>query len=190
MRVTKEKAAENRGRILKAAARLFRERGISGVGVDAVTEAAGLTHGSLYSQFGSKERLAAEALSYAIARSAAKLEGAESLKEYAALYLGETHRDAPGRGCALAALCCEMPRESGAVRQRFTEGLRRMVERVCKLMGSAATRRREEEALVVVATLVGALVLSRAVDDLTLSGRILKAAATAIRLGNEAAIKR
>ena len=62
MRVTKEKAAENRARILAAAARLFRERGLSGVGVDTLGEAAGMTHGSLYSQFGSKERLAAEAL--------------------------------------------------------------------------------------------------------------------------------
>ena len=58
MRVSKEKSAENRERILEAAARLFRERGLSGVGVDALTEAAGLTHGSLYSQFGSKSRLA------------------------------------------------------------------------------------------------------------------------------------
>src|SRR2546423_15598677 len=57
MRVSKEKAAENRDRILKTASRLMRERGISGVGVDALTEAAGMTHGSLYSQFGSKERL-------------------------------------------------------------------------------------------------------------------------------------
>ena len=72
MRVTKEKAAENRARILGAAARLFRERGLSGVGVDALGEAAGMTHGSLYSQFGSKERLAAEALAEALSRSASK----------------------------------------------------------------------------------------------------------------------
>ena len=45
----------------------MRERGISGVGVDALTEAAGMTHGSLYSQFGSKERLVEEAIGYAIA---------------------------------------------------------------------------------------------------------------------------
>src|SRR4029453_19471616 len=61
VRVSKEKAAENRERILLAAARLMRERGISGAGVDALTEAAGMTHGSLYSQFGSKERLLEEA---------------------------------------------------------------------------------------------------------------------------------
>ncbi len=49
MRVSKEKAAENWERILTEAARLFREHGLTGVGVDALTEAAGLTHGSLYS---------------------------------------------------------------------------------------------------------------------------------------------
>jgi hypothetical protein len=49
MRVTKEKAAENRERILTEAARLFRERGVSAVGMDALAEAAGMTHGSLYS---------------------------------------------------------------------------------------------------------------------------------------------
>ena len=65
MRVSKEKAGENRERILTEAARLFREHGLSGIGVDALTDAAGLTHGSLYSQFGSKERLAAAALSHA-----------------------------------------------------------------------------------------------------------------------------
>ena len=54
MRVTKERAAENRERILTEAARLFRERGVSAVGMDALAEAAGMTHGSLYSQFDSK----------------------------------------------------------------------------------------------------------------------------------------
>ena len=67
MRVSKEQAAENRERILKEASRLIRERGISGTGVDALTEAAGMTHGSLYSQFGSKERLVEDAVAYAIA---------------------------------------------------------------------------------------------------------------------------
>ena len=60
MRVSKEKAAQNRERILNSAARLFREHGIDATGVDAITEDAGLTHGGLYSQFGSKEVIAAE----------------------------------------------------------------------------------------------------------------------------------
>ena len=69
MRVSKEQAAGNRARILTATARMIRESGINGVGVDALTKAAGLTHGSLYSQFGSKERLVAEALETAAAAS-------------------------------------------------------------------------------------------------------------------------
>src|SRR3954449_11118424 len=72
MRVTKEKAAENRERILAEAARLFRERGVSAVGMDDLAEAAGMTHGSLYSQFESKEHLATEALGRAFDASAAK----------------------------------------------------------------------------------------------------------------------
>ena len=73
MRVSKEKSAENRARILDAAARLFREQGVSGVGVDALTEAAGLSHGSLYSQFGSKERLADEAMQHALQMTSARM---------------------------------------------------------------------------------------------------------------------
>src|ERR1700675_854400 len=61
LKVTKEKATENRAALLKAASRLFRERGIDGVGVAEISKKAGLTHGALYAQFPSKEALAAEA---------------------------------------------------------------------------------------------------------------------------------
>src|SRR5436190_5168531 len=120
MRVSKEKAAENRERILKAAAQLIRERGISGAGVDALTDAAGMTHGSLYSQFGSKERLVEEAVSYAITAKEHEIPEVFALREYVSEYLSAAHRDAPGSGCPLAALACEMPRQSRGVRERFT----------------------------------------------------------------------
>jgi TetR/AcrR family transcriptional repressor of nem operon len=175
MRVSKEKAAENRERILKAASRLFRERGLS-VGVDEVASAAGMTHGSLYSHFGSKERLAAEALRYALAGSASKYAGVETLADYAARYLSIQHRDRPGAGCAVAALGNEAPRQGSAMRAAFTEGLRRMVQR---LSGLARRQRRrgqdDDEALAIAATLIGGIVLARAVDDEELSDRILAA---------------
>ena len=50
----------------------MRECGISGAGVDALTEAAGMTHGSLYSQFGSNERLVEEALEHVNSGNAMK----------------------------------------------------------------------------------------------------------------------
>jgi TetR/AcrR family transcriptional repressor of nem operon len=176
MRVSKEKAAENRERILKAAARLMRERGISGVGVDALTEAAGMTHGSLYSQFGSKERLVEEAVAYAITAKGQELPEVFAVSDYISDYLAAAHRDAPGSGCPLAALCCEMPRQSRGVRERFTVGLRGMVRRLSNRSSpEKKQRQRDEEALATVASLVGAVVLARAVSDPKLSDDILRA---------------
>ena len=111
MRISKEKAAENRDRILKAASRLMRERGIAGVGVDTLTEAAGMTHGSLYSQFGSKERLVEEAVADVIAAKGRELHEVSTLGEYVSEYLSTTHRDASGSGCPFAALGCEIARQ-------------------------------------------------------------------------------
>jgi TetR/AcrR family transcriptional repressor of nem operon len=69
-----------------------------------------------------------------------------------------------------------MPRQSGAVRERFTDGLRAIVKRMASRMDSALKQRqRYEEALATVATLVGALVLARAVNDPKLSDDILRA---------------
>ena len=175
MRITREKAAENRERILKAASRLIREKGISGTGVDTLTEAAGMTHGSLYSQFGSKERLVEEALEYAIATSGRTTAATATLGQYISDYLSTDHRDKPGHGCPLAALVCEMPRQSDGVRERFTAGLRGMIRRLSGHMdGGLKQRQRDEEALATIAYLVGALVLARAVNDRKLSNDILR----------------
>src|SRR5882757_537557 len=70
MRVSREKAAENRERIVDTAARLFREKGFDGVGVDEIMNGAGLTHGGFYGHFGSKEDLSTEAVLWALQRSA------------------------------------------------------------------------------------------------------------------------
>src|ERR1700722_9952819 len=66
MRVSKEKAAEHRRQIVDSAARLFRERGIAATGVDSITREAGLTHGAVYSQFGSKEAIAIDSIRLAL----------------------------------------------------------------------------------------------------------------------------
>lgn len=176
MRVSKEKAAENRDRILKVASHLMRERGISGVGVDALTEAAGMTHGSLYSQFGSKERLVEEAVADAIASKGRELREEFSLEDYASQYLSAAHRDAPGSGCPFAALSCDMQRQSQGARERFTAGVRGMVGWLSARIGPGIKQRqRDEDAIATLACLVGALVLARAVNDPKFSDDILRA---------------
>jgi TetR/AcrR family transcriptional repressor of nem operon len=182
MRVSKEQAAENRERILKEASRLIRERGISGTGVDALTEAAGMTHGSLYSQFGSKERLVEDAVAYAITAKGQEVPEGFAVSDYVSEYLSTAHRDGPGSGCPFAALCSEMSRQSQGVRDRFTAGVRGMIGRLSGRMDSELKQRqRNEEALATIASLVGALVLARAVNDPKLSDDILRA--TRNRLG-------
>ena len=176
MRVSKEQAAQNRERILKEAARLIRERGISGTGVDALTEAAGMTHGSLYSQFGSKERLIEDAVAYAIAAKGQEMPEVFAVSDYVSQYLSARHRDGSGSGCPFAALCCEIPRQSQGVRDRFTAGVRGMIGLIGGQMGSGLKQRqRHDKALATIASLVGALVLARAVNDPKLSDDILRA---------------
>ena len=76
----------------------------------------------------------------------------------------------------MAALCCEMSRQSQAVRERFTAGVRGMIGLLSDRMGSGLKQRqREEKALATIASLVGALVLARAVNDPKLSDDILRA---------------
>jgi TetR/AcrR family transcriptional repressor of nem operon len=98
--VSKQAAAENRRRILTAAARLFREQGIDGAGVDAITEAVGLTHGAFHSQFESKEAVVAEALRLVLdesrelwERDASGEEKSDVLERIIDRYLSRRHRD-------------------------------------------------------------------------------------------------
>jgi len=57
MKVSKEKAVENRELVLDTAATLFRQVGFDGVGVSDIMKKAGLTVGGFYNNFESKEDL-------------------------------------------------------------------------------------------------------------------------------------
>jgi TetR/AcrR family transcriptional repressor of nem operon len=173
MKVSKAKAAENREAILINAARLFREKGVPGVGVDALAEAAGMTHGSLYSQFGSKDKLLAEALEDGFARTGALAAQIKGIAEPIARYLSPTHRDNPGRGCFMAALGGDMPRQSADVRKAFTKVVKGNTARLADKLTEGTFEQRQDEMIATVAAMVGAMILARAVDDPEFSDRIL-----------------
>jgi TetR/AcrR family transcriptional repressor of nem operon len=173
MRVTREKAAENRGKIVAAASRLFRERGLDGVGLDAIMEAAGLTHGGFYRHFASKDDLAAEAVAQGLAATAERTAPVGSLADYADSYLSPDHRDSPGTGCVLAALGSDIARHGPGARRALTESVRRRIALFTVWLGGKAPDR--QQAVATLAGMVGALVLARAVDDPNLSAEILAA---------------
>jgi TetR/AcrR family transcriptional repressor of nem operon len=184
MRVSKEKAAQNRERILTSAARLFREHGIGATGVDAITADAGLTHGGLYSQFGSKEAIATEAIRFALTRgkrvwqrALERNPGKRALPAIVDGYLSRAHRDAPGSGCVVAALGTDIARQPRRVRQAFTREIKDDLEFLSRLMPNGDHSRSYEDAIVAFASMAGALILARAVSDETLSDLILKSTA-------------
>lgn len=180
MRVSKEKAAENRQDILTAAARLFREQGVSATGIDSITKDVSLTHGAVYSQFGSKEAIAAEAIRLAL-RGSKRLwqrlvERKGAKKAFPAIvaeYLSREHRDSPGQGCVVAALGADIARQPRSVRDAFTEEFKDALEFLAGVMPGDDPARRYEDAIAAFASMAGALTLARAVNDETLSERIL-----------------
>jgi TetR/AcrR family transcriptional repressor of nem operon len=184
MRVSKEQAAQNRERILTSAARLFRERGIGATGVDSITEDAGLTHGGLYSQFESKEVIAAEAVRVALAKSqhlwqrlAERSGGKKVFPAIVAQYLSAAHRDSAGRGCVIAALGSEIARQPRRVRDSFTREFKHSLEFLTELIREDDPAAGTEDAIAAFVSMVGALILARAVSDESLSDQILKTAA-------------
>jgi TetR/AcrR family transcriptional repressor of nem operon len=180
MRATREKAAENRERIIAAASRLFREHGFDNVGVDAIMDSVGLTHGGFYRHFRSKDDLAAAAVTHGLAVSAERHAAHTSLDEYAAAYLSPAHRDAPGAGCLIAALGGEMARQGGEIRGALAAHLPGVLERIAAQVEGDTPAARRQQAITTLASLVGALVLARAVDDPALSDEILATTRDAI----------
>jgi TetR/AcrR family transcriptional regulator, transcriptional repressor for nem operon len=182
MRVSREKAAQNRLNILSAAARLFRERGIGATGVDAITEEAGLTHGAVYSQFGSKEAIAAEAIRGALQGSEhlwqrlVQRKGRKAFPAIVSAYLSREHRDGAGTGCVVAALGGEIGRQPRQVRDAFTGELKDALRFLAAVMADEPSSS-YDDAIAAFASMTGALILARAVSDETLSNRILKATA-------------
>jgi TetR/AcrR family transcriptional repressor of nem operon len=176
MRVSREQAAENRERIVDTAARLFREKGFDGVGIDAIMSGAGLTHGGFYGHFGSKDDLAAEAVLRALGRGAEKQSRHATLTALVSEYLSQRHCADRANGCAVAALAADVARRHGGVRRGLTEHVRGQVERITRLLRHGPARRRRKRAIATLAGLVGALTLARAVDDPALSKEILAAA--------------
>jgi TetR/AcrR family transcriptional regulator, transcriptional repressor for nem operon len=182
MRVSKVQHAKNRQEVIAAAAKLLLERGIEGIGVDALAEAAGKTHGAVYSHFGSKGDLAAAAIRESLTQfrerwiADAGGEGAPDLfNRLVRSYVSRAHRDNPGMGCALAAMGPDAIRHGQAVQQAFSDSTLAMIDAMTRARAGPTKEAGRDKAIITIATMLGAVVLSRVVEDRMLSDRILAA---------------
>lgn len=179
VRGTRAQAAANRERILEAAAQGFRERGFDGIGVAQLMQAVGLTHGGFYGHFGSKEELIALACRHAVDemladwRMRAEAAPSDPVGAIVEPYLSPEHRDDPGTGCLMAALGPESARQSAAVRRTVTDCFEDVLETLAGLMRGGGLTEDRNRAILLFVSLVGAMVVARAIDDRALSEEVL-----------------
>jgi TetR/AcrR family transcriptional regulator, transcriptional repressor for nem operon len=182
MKVSREQVAENRRRILDAAAQLFRERGFENVTVAEVMSAAGLTHGGFYGHFDSKEALIDAAMGHEpSARRSGRLT-LDNPSRYADAYLSRHHRDNIAVSCPFSALGTEAARASAAVRHTMTESLRRQIEAIAPASQGNTPQERRQNAIATLSSMIGAMVLARIADDERLSDEVLAAARASLPL--------
>jgi hypothetical protein len=112
-----------------------------------------------------------------------KTEAYQGLNDVVSDYLSERHRADRANGCAIAALGPETARQGEDMRRGVTTHVRAQLDRFSQLLrgGTAASRRKR--AIAILAGIIGALMLARAVEDPSLSEEILTAARDAFGQG-------
>jgi len=193
MGVSKRQTARNRQSIIDAATRLFRERGVDGVGLNELMREAGFTQGGFYNHFASKDALVAEVMTNAMIGANARLleRIAKPLEAHHGnrfarqikTYLSPSHRDDMENSCALACLAPDARRMSDAAQTGYAHGLDRALNQLTSIVEDdpalcVANEPPRDRAIALYAQMVGALMLSRAVlsADRALANEILSAA--------------
>lgn len=180
MRYASEHKATVHQRLVKLAAREIRAKGPNGVAVVGIMAQAGLTHGGFYAHFPSKDHLVAEAIGAMFddsGRNFDRLPGADDprarLAAYIDFYLSVRHRDNRARGCPLPSLSADLARLEPAARARFGQGVAALTNRLTDLLIAGDWPDAPRAAASLLAEMVGAITLSRAVADSAQSDAIL-----------------
>lgn len=186
MRVSRAQAEENRETVINVASRLFREHGFDGIGLKDLMKGAGLTQGGFYKQFASKDDLAAQASRRAMESatrrwSEAAADSSDPLEAVMAFYLSKDHRGEKAEGCPLVALGSDATRQSEEVKRPFEDGIRAHFEVLNELLDDTRSSNPSGKAMAILSLMVGAVTLSRIMEDENTSQGILDAAAEEIR---------
>lgn len=187
MRVSRVQAAENRQTVINVASRLFREHGFDGIGLKDLMKGAGLTQGAFYKQFTSKEDLAAQASRRALESASHRWSAAvaanpeDPLGAVMAFYLSMEHRNEKMDGCPIVALGSDAARQGHDVKALFEAGIKAHLEVVGRLIAEAGDEEPKRKAMAILSTMVGAMTLSRVVNDPDLAQAFLEAAAQQVR---------
>ena len=196
MRYSREHKLETHARIVKKASVRLREKGAHGVGVADLMKEAGLTHGGFYAHFDSRDALVIEAFGYAMDRGTERwrkvMEQIPPEKRFSTIvesYLTPLHRDDPGNGCAIPTLGAEIARESPKTRRAFAAKLEQMIDMMADQIPGVPRKAARKQAMATLATMMGAIVMSRIAGTGEFSDEILDAGREAV-LGRAASAKK
>lgn len=188
MPISEERKAETRSRVLAVAAEEIRAQGPDNISVAGVMAKAQLTHGGFYAHFASKDDLIANAVPvmfddtyrYFLEDTQGEANPAQAIATFVDRYLAESHRDQPARGCPMPTLSGELARYP-ASRAAFAAGTKRITQSLAKLIAQFQPEHATETAASVLAEMVGALAVARAMDAGLDSSAVLKASRASIR---------
>jgi TetR/AcrR family transcriptional repressor of nem operon len=167
VRYPKDHKEQAKATIVREAARTLKENGFEGVGVDGLAASAQVTSGALYSNFANKEAVLEEVVATQLGIEFAGLADQEPaerrrlLGEILRLYLSDQHRQDAAHGCVMPALSADVARAADSVRAAYQ---RRIIEVVALLAPamSGTPEEQERQAWTLVASIVGAITIARA----------------------------
>ena len=169
MRYPPDQKAKAKEAILQAGAQALRTNGFNGIGVDGLAAAAGVTSGAFYSNFPNKEALLEGVIEACLGKSFIDSTGSvaerrELLRQWLNEYISAYHRENPAVGCVMPTLSADVARASPAVRETYRIKMTELIRKVSTVLGGAEADR-ERRAWSIVAMMVGAIGISRAMPD-------------------------
>lgn len=187
MRYPVDQKAKARAALLRAGMRSMKVAGFNGIGVDGLAAAAGVTSGAFYSNFANKEAMLEAIIDAAVGEpflsdteSGSKAESRSKLKSFVADYLSTFHVENPGDGCVMPTLSADVARAGASTREAYEHKITALAERVAETLDGAD---RERRAWSIVALIVGAVSISRAMSHPAAQTEVLDGASeTADRL--------
>ena len=173
MRYPSDQKARAKQAILQAAARTLRTNGFNGIGVDGLAASAGVTSGAFYSNFSNKEALLDEVIDACLGE--ASINSESRLKEWLASYISATHRADPASGCVIPTLSADVARSNPQIRATYKRKMLALVRKISNVLHGAGPER-ERRAWSIIAMMVGAIAISRAMPDGEEADQLLDAA--------------
>ncbi len=170
MRYPSDQKARAKQAILQAGARALRTSGFNGIGVDGLAASAGVTSGAFYSNFSNKEALLEEVIATCVgepfidSENGSLAERQDRLREWLAMYISAAHRADPASGCVMPTLSADVARSNPQIRTAYKRKMLELVRKMSNILDGAGPDRKKR-VWSVIAMMVGAIAISRAMPD-------------------------